>query len=134
MRLTLQSDLITDRSTGSELLIDGVFECYTLELPIIDGMPGSAIPAGEYSIKYEHSPKFGRLMPHIDGIPNRSLIMLHWGNDPHDTDGCVLVGDYRDPATPDFVGHSRVAWDRLNARLAPACSAGEVKIEVIRRV
>ena len=69
MRLTLQSDLITDRSTGSELLIDGVFECYTLELPIIDGMPGSAIPAGEYSIKYEHSPKFGRLMPHIDGIP-----------------------------------------------------------------
>lgn len=101
MDLTLTTTLIDAISTQGMLDIDGLFECYTLELPFTDGLPGGAIPAGErYRVVSAPSPKFLRLasmlstppayreflaeyagkMPHIEGITGRSLIMFHWGN------------------------------------------------------
>lgn len=103
-------------------------ECYTLELPLKDGLPGSAIPDGRYQVILAPSPKFqleGRTdswiaryadqMPHIVGIPNRSLIMFHWGNLADETHGCILVGTR---TGTNAVFNSRAAFEDLYPRIA----------------
>lgn len=128
MNLTLQRLFFTSRSTCGELFVEGQAQrfCYTLELPVVDGLPGSAIPPGAYTIELSPSPKFmkssdswveryAHQMPHLVGIPNRSLIMLHWGNTPENTDGCILLGDSHDL---DSIGESRMAFERLYSMLA----------------
>src|SRR5258708_39858182 len=100
MELELVSSSLGPISCESMLSIDGIFECYTLELPYTDGQPGSAIPPGRFPVIFQPSPhflavvmnpsarqtyrtfvaKYAHAMPHIDGIPGRSLIMFHWGD------------------------------------------------------
>lgn len=122
MRLSLYRTTLTPQSTIGKLFADGKFLCFTLELPIKDGLPGSAILAGTYPIQLEPSPKFQRMaledswfkpyadaMPHII-CPPRSLIMLHVGNLPSQTDGCVLVGETQGV---DCIGTSRAAFAKL---------------------
>jgi hypothetical protein len=102
----------------------------TLELPLGDGLPGSAIPPGTYPVVLAPSAKFEMVqdswvqgyatsIPHIINIPNRTNILIHWGNYVQDTDGCVLVGMI---AEPDFIGRSRDAFAALHAKLAAADS------------
>lgn len=131
MRLLLQRTELTSLSTVGELAIDGEDFSYTLELPVRDGLPGSAIPAGVYPVVAAWSPRFmasddpwvlkyAKQMPHIVGIPYRSLIMLHWGDVPENTDGCVLLG-YTHPA-PNLIEESRPAfamfWNRWQYAMA----------------
>lgn len=85
-----------DRTLG-ELLVDGRHECYTLEdrlrpdsAPKIPGE--TAIPAGLYRVLVTWSPRFGRQMPLLADVPGFSGIRIHSGNEPEDTEGCVLVG------------------------------------------
>ncbi len=111
MELKLIRDKFTAESTGGKLYIDGSFFCFTLELPIRDGLPGSAIPEGTFQVVSQWSPKFGRSMPHLIGIPNRSEIEMHWGNVPADTEGCILLG--LDRSQPDWIGNSRKAFDEF---------------------
>ena len=140
-------DLICQRtnfwplSTGSELSVNGAHECYVLELPVKDAKPGSAIAPGKYLIVLASSPKFQAIakedmwfaayadaMPHIVGIPGRSEIMLHPGNSPENTSGCLLVGETLEE---NFVGNSRVAFAALYPKIRGAIVAGEaVSIEV----
>jgi hypothetical protein len=96
MRLLVLRDVLAPTDSLGRLAVDGVQFGYTLELPVRDGLPGSAIPDGTYDIHIVDSPHFGRPMPLIVGIPNRSEIEIHWGNDVKDTRGCILVGDSRD--------------------------------------
>lgn len=139
MNLILTRDRLDAGSTEGVLTIDGEHECFTLELPVKDGKPGSAIPPGKYLIVIAGSPKFLRsadvwvqrfadTIPHIIGIPDRSDILIHWGNDVADTEGCVLVGQTRGD---DFVGSSRAAFEALHAKLMAARASGEaISIEV----
>lgn len=128
MNLTLNRKWLTPVSTGGELLLDGAWECFTLELPVRDGKPGSAIPAGTYVVKITPSPKFGRDMPRLYDVPGRSGILIHWGNvagdipttavvEESDTEGCILVGQTR---SEDFVGKSRLAFEELLTKIAAA--------------
>lgn len=141
MNLVLQRDFFTDESTIGELF-DGSETCATLELPKKDGMPGSAIPAGNYAIVLGSSPKFlkstdpwvlqyASRMPHIVGIPNRSLIMIHWGNQPKDTDGCVLVGMMKDKGTPNFIDGSRQAFEILFPKVERAVESEGCMIQIV---
>jgi hypothetical protein len=125
MELTLTRTLLSSTSTEGELSVDGLFAAYTLELPVKDGLPGSAIPPGTYPIVLAPSPKFLQVrdswvqryasaIPHIINIPNRTNILIHWGNDAADTEGCVLVGLTREQ---DFIGRSRDAFAALHAKL-----------------
>lgn len=111
---------------------------YSLELPVKDGLPGSAIPLGTYDIELAPSPKFlkstdpwvqkyAKAMPHIIGIPGRSLILIHWGNEPTDTDGCILVGHRR---KLDFLYSSRKAFIDLYPMIVEGVNAGECKITI----
>lgn len=52
----------------------------------------SCIPAGTYKCVRRESPKYGHHW-HVLGVPKRDLILIHAGNTPEDTNGCILVGD-----------------------------------------
>lgn len=138
MKLILSRLFFTERSTCGELFLDGQIQrlCYTLELPMKDGQPGSAVLPGIYPIELAPSPKFlhsgdfwvqkyAHQMPHIL-IPHRSLIMFHWGNAPQDTDGCILVGLTHDL---DVIGESRAAFERLFAVIEESTKECFVEIQ-----
>lgn len=116
MKLLLERKFYTEKSTQGQLSIDGTFEAYTLELPFSDGLPGGAIPEGAFAVMVTYSPKFKRDMPLIVGIPERSDIRIHIGNDASETEGCILIGRTE---LGNFVGESRLAfdafWDKTNA-------------------
>lgn len=140
MLLTLQRRPQQQRSTPGTLAVNAIFECFTLELPVRDGAPGSAIPSGKYEIVTAPSPKFQQkaatdawvrlfadAMPHIV-CPPRTLIMIHWGNTPDETDGCVLVGQDR---AADYVGNSRAAFAALYAKITQALKTEGCQIEIV---
>jgi hypothetical protein len=128
MQLKVTRLTFTPRSTGGTLSVDGSPFCSTLELPVRDGLPGSAIPVGTYPVSIYPSPHFGRLMPLILGISNRSEIEIHYGNFPSETRGCVLVGEPSE--IPDFIANSRETFDRFWALAEGPISRGEVTIEI----
>jgi hypothetical protein len=64
----------------------------TLELPYKLNEHGiSSIPVGIYTCKRTNSPKFGDVFE-VMGVPNRTDILIHKGNIPSDTHGCILIG------------------------------------------
>jgi hypothetical protein len=52
----------------------------------------SCIPVGEYICKRWDSPRFKNTYKVMD-VPERSDILIHWGNRDEDTQGCILVGE-----------------------------------------
>jgi Family of unknown function (DUF5675) len=124
--------------TLGQLNVNGQAECVTLELPVRDGLPGSAIPDGTYPVVLAPSPKFeastdpwiqnyASQMPHVIHIPNRTLIMIHWGNVEADTDGCILVGQR---AETGFIANSRLAFAALFVKIQAGIRAGGCSITV----
>ena len=139
MEITLNRTDFDDKSTEGTLSIGGQFQCYTLELPNKDGKPGSCIPQGRYRVVLAPSPKFesstdpwvqkyAGQMPHLEDIPGRSLIMIHWGNDASNTEGCILVGQTQ---SADFIGSSRAAFEDLYDEIQPDASNGDCWITVV---
>ncbi|MBG7619359.1 hypothetical protein I5R65_07775 [Herbaspirillum sp. AP02] len=118
MKLLLQREPSTKKSTAGKLFIDGVFECYTLEDSVrargVKVYGQTAIPAGTYQVLLTQSPRFKRVLPLLLNVPGFEGIRIHPGNKAEDTDGCILVGDA--PA-PDWLGQSKVAFDRLFTKL-----------------
>lgn len=127
MRILVQRDTFTDKSTTGTVYLDGEQFCWSLELPNKDGLPGSCIPQGSYPVTAQMSPRFNRSMPHIHDIPNRSSILIHWGNSAEDTEGCILLGGTRDK---DFIGNSRQIFDDFWALFMRALSGGSVELTV----
>ena len=69
-----------------------IFEAYSLELPYLNNVQDiSSIPVGIYQIKYHSSAKFPKAIELLN-VPNRSGILIHQGNKPKDTHGCILIG------------------------------------------
>lgn len=56
-------------------------------------MGESAIPAGCYKLQRYESPRFGKLLPLLLGVPGFGAIEIHTGNYVKDTQGCILVGE-----------------------------------------
>lgn len=61
-------------------------------------------------------------MPMVAGTPGREDILVHPGNIPRDTEGCLLVGEQR---SADYVGPSVPRWRELFAKIKAAWSAVE---------
>jgi len=118
MKLLLQREPSTKKSTAGKLFLDGAFECYTLEDIVrergVKVYGQTAIPAGTYQVLLTQSPRLKRVLPLLLNVPGFEGIRIHPGNKAEDTDGCILVGDA--PA-PDWLGQSKVAFDRLFAKL-----------------
>ena len=49
------------------------------------------VPALVYKITVTHSPKFKRLLPILQQVPNRSGIRFHRGSRPEHSKGCILI-------------------------------------------
>ena len=78
-------------TTGVFINASGII-CYSLELPWRDNARNiSCIPVGEYRCHKSYSSKHGHVVRLVD-VPNRSDILIHAGNQPSDTQGCILPG------------------------------------------
>ena len=115
MEIVVQRDTFTGNSTTGEMLLDGRFECYTLE-PRTDRSEGKpyCIPAGRYLVILAWSERFQQLTPHLQDVPGFTEIEIHPGNFPSDTEGCTVVGTTRGV---DMVGSSRIAFGMLMDKL-----------------
>jgi hypothetical protein len=119
MLITIKRLYKTDNSTIGELLIDGVWECFTLEdteRPVkIKGE--TAIQKGTYKVIINQSNRFKRLLPLLIDVPNFEGVRIHSGNSNHDTEGCILVGQTRNK---NYIGQSRKAFDKLFKKMQTA--------------
>ena len=81
--------LIRNQPQGSaitgQLVIDGRWFCNTLE------RKGYQILPLCYHVAVTQSPKFKRLLPIVQNVPNHSGIRFHRGSKPEHSTGCILV-------------------------------------------
>lgn len=116
MEIIIKRRFKGDRYTIGSLYVDGVYQCDTLEDPdrgLRQDMPlaeikakkvygNTAIPTGTYTIDMNVvSPKFkdriwakfcGGKLPRLNNVPGFEGVLIHVGNKPEDTLGCILVG------------------------------------------
>lgn len=113
-----------DTYTVGKMYIDGVYECYTLEDVVRKGAKvngQTAIPTGTYNIIINHSNRFNRDLPLLEKVPNFTGVRIHAGNTSAHTEGCILVGTTW--TGKDFIGNSRVAFNKLFEKLQKAKKA-----------
>jgi hypothetical protein len=106
MKIKVVRQVFTDKSTIGSLYVNDVFFCYTLE-DKDRGLDQSqsvftiqakklfgitAIPYGKYPLIVNKSPKFGRLLPRLQGIKGFDGVLIHRGNSAEHSHGCILVG------------------------------------------
>lgn len=95
MVINLRRFLSDDRFTLGAIVFQK-FSCFSLELPWKENRVNtSCIPIGRYKCSMVQSTKFGNVLL-VHDVPGRSGILFHPGNDPADTQGCVLVGSRLD--------------------------------------
>lgn len=110
----------TDKSVQGELYIDGALVAYTLENAWKKNKKRvSCIPSGEYKLIFDDAGRFndryGHQVVKLDDVPDRSEILIHKGNYPKDTQGCILVGS---SAGDDAVWSSSKAYDRVYKKIS----------------
>jgi hypothetical protein len=115
--LKLTRDKRDEWATQGRLYVDGVYLCRTLERPWLNNQRSvSCIPVGTYQGAIQPSPRFRRDLPELLDVPGRSQILIHAGNSPEDTEGCILVGMERAEHEPRIM-QSRVALAKLMVAL-----------------
>lgn len=140
--LTLKRMIFTDRSTIGDLFIDGAFECNTLEdtcrnragsddiLQKDEKIYGeTAIPSGRYEVKMRRSNHFQRDMPFLQDVPHFTDVMFHWGNEPKDSRGCILIGERH--VVSDIVINSQKHYKEFEIKLLKLLADGQVFITVM---
>lgn len=108
--LVLKRIFQNDKYTIGRLYYSNTYLCDTLEPPKHVNHP--CIDKGTYNISYQPSKKFGRNMPFLLNCNGRVGIMIHPGNYPRDTQGCILVGRN---ITKGSLSHSKVTFENVNA-------------------
>lgn len=99
MKIKLKRTAKKREYTVGRLYLSFKYFCDTLEDTVRDlskeeKVPGkTAIPAGEYKIIINKSPRFGRQLPRLLDVPDFKGILIHKGNTPKYTSGCILVGE-----------------------------------------
>ena len=128
MKLEVKRHFKGPQYTIGRLFVDGVYECDTLEDTVRqDGVKiagQTAIPAGKYPVRITYSPRFKKMLPMLDNVPNFTGVRIHTGNTAADTEGCILVGYNR---VKGRVCDSRAAFKRLFAKLE---TAGQIEIKI----
>lgn len=75
--------------------------CVTLEPPDRLNEPFvSSIPAQQYIMERDISRSYGETFK-VQNVPNRTWIFFHPGNYIHNTEGCIILGQYFDKLRGD---------------------------------
>lgn len=138
MEILLRRIALKEEYTIGKLYVNGVYECDTLEDKVRDLTKEkkvygkTAIPSGRYNITLGvQSPRFSTKMayqfcagylPRLLNVPNFDGVLIHIGNKPQDTEGCVLVGQNK---IKGQVINSTNTFRKLYAKLKAAWVAGE---------
>lgn len=99
MEITLKRKYFNKEYTIGELYINEQYICNTLEDTYRDlskeaKIPNkTSIPYGRYKVIVNYSPKFKRNLPKLLNVPHFEGILIHRGNTPNDTSGCILPGE-----------------------------------------
>ena len=119
-------------------IMEGLSEpIYTLEDAWRDNKRNvSCIPAGTYKVTphgwEKNTPfKYKRTWL-INGVPNRSAILIHAGNTHQDTQGCILVGKGLSIADRAMVTNSRTALEMLRREIGEASFTLEIVDRTVR--
>lgn len=132
MEIAVERNVFTSESTISDVYVDGIFECHILEDAVreVPGRPvtswkvygKTAIPQGRYKVERTMSPRFGKMLPLLVGVPGFAGVRIHPGNRAKDTEGCLLPGTFKGK---DIVTESAKAFAKLDAAITEALEAGE---------
>lgn len=146
MEITVKRTFKGPNYTIGQLYINNVYECDTLEDPdrgLTDSMTvqeitskkvygNTAIPTGTYDIDMNTiSPKFkdrswakfcGGKLPRLVNVKGYSGVLIHVGNKPADTLGCILVGDNK---VKGQVINSTSTFQQLYLQMLKAHTRGE---------
>ena len=110
VNLLIIRDTFTKEITIGNLFINGESFCDTLENPYINNERNiSCIPEGKYKVRLRlarESATRDYLHLLVQDVPNRDWILVHIGNYPSQTQGCILVGNGREH---NAVNNSRLA-------------------------
>ena len=114
INLLLIRDTFTEESTIGELFINGERICDTLERPYFNNQRNiSCIPEGIYPVRLR-LPRESATRDYIhllvQDVPDRDWILVHRGNFPYQSQGCLLVGLGTEQ---DVVHNSVLAMDLL---------------------
>ena len=114
INLLIIRDTFTKESTIGELFLNGERMCDTLENPWLNNERNfSCIPEGNYPVRLRlprESATRDYLHLLVQEVPNRDFILVHRGNFPSQTQGCILVGL---GSQQDVVNNSVLAMDLL---------------------
>lgn len=81
-----------EKGTFGVLSINDIPFCVTLEETWLDNQNQiSCIPAGKYDVIAYSGTKYKNVWL-VQEVPNRSAILIHWGNTEKNTAGCLLMG------------------------------------------
>ena len=146
MNLVLNRKYKLPKYSIGKLYINGKYFCDTLEdtdrgltagmsLATINSLKKkgiTAIPLGTYEITLNvYSPKFGArsqyafckgYLPRLLKVPGYEGVLIHIGNRPEDTEGCILVGEN---TIKGMVTSSTDTFKRLYKELETATAKGE---------
>lgn len=133
-------------ATLGALYVNDAFVCWTLE-DVVREPPGgpivltpaawvntwkipgvTAIPSGRFRLVFEPSPKFGRNLWELKGVPGFDETKFHAGNRPKDSIGCPLVGLDRKTA---WVGRSADALELFHRAMLIAKPGDDVFVDVL---
>ena len=84
----------------------------------------------DYAKKYPHIHK-GMIM--VQNVPEFTGVLIHIGNEPAHTEGCVLVGDQFSFSNRNYIGASADAYQRIYTAILALIGAnapGEVVIDI----
>ena len=133
MKLTVNRTTLEPTYTIGKLFVNGEYFCDTLEDTVRDKNKDgkldekkvfgkTAIPYGTYKVELRYSPHFKRIMPHIMNVPDFEGVLIHSGNTPEDTEGCLLVGKN---TIKGEITHSREIFNSLFPMIEAAIKKGD---------
>lgn len=153
MKLKLDRRFKGNEYTIGSLYIDGVFFCDTLEdvdrglkqntsldeIKRVKVQHKTAIPRGEYEVTLKvKSPRFSQkeqykfcegYLPRLKNVPGFDGILIHIGNKPEHSSGCILVGENK---VKGQVNNSTTIFKKLYEKLKKASDNNEkITIEIV---
>ena len=96
--------LVRSLSSGAAY---GRFFCNTLE------RVGYQIPAICYPVRVTQSPRFKRLLPIVQNVPQRSGIRFHRGTKPQHSTGCILIPADKEKALTDLILQAQQSHEEI---------------------